>query len=686
MATRTVLGTCHHDCPDSCGWEATVADGVVVKLRGNPDHPYSRGELCPKVNRFLDRVYSPNRLLHPMIRSGPKGSGEFRQATWDEALSYVARRVTEAGAGHGGETILPWWDAGTQGLIQMSSLDQRLFARLGSSRLVGSLCGATAAAGVSATYGTPRAADALNVRFADFILLWGTNTRLTNRHLWPFIEEARRGGAEVVVIDPIRTITADSADWFIQPLPGTDVALMLAMIHVLIRDDLIDHDYVTRHTVGFDELASHVSDWTPVRAAAICGVPVENIERLAARYGSSRAAFIRTLIGAEHHENGAMFFRTLSCLPVLTGAWRHRGGGLARSVGSWFDVNVDEGAFAAPHLEPAGRRREVNMNHLGRALTDQSMEPPITVLFVWNGNPLVTVPNAELTRRGLARDDLFTVVSEQFMTDTARYADVVFPAATQLEQTDVVPAWGHLYLGWNGRAIEPLGESVPNTELWRRLARALGFADPELYETDESLIETGLTGVDLARLRKEGFVRLDVDEDLNPYRDGGFATRSGKAELAGVTLAVRGLPPLPTFSAPKESAAGDPDLAARYPLALLTPKQHTRFLNSSYTHLPGHGPMEAGPFVDLDPVDAAARGIGEGELVRVWNDRASLTAGARLSDRLRPGVVSIPFGWWQKDFDGRATANSLTNDTLTDWGGGVAYSDTLVQVERAGPG
>ena len=682
MAPSTVLGTCHHDCPDSCGWVATVENGTAVKLRGNPEHPYSRGELCPKVNRFLDRVYSPDRLRHPLIRSGPKGSAAFRRATWSEALALVASRVHAAVDRYGGETVLPWWDAGTQGLLQLSSLDQRLFARLGSSRLVGSLCGATAAAGVEATYGTPRAADALNVRHADLVLLWGTNTRLTNRHLWPYIEEARQRGAEVVVIDPIRTITADSADRFIQPVPGTDVALMLAMMHVLIRDDLIDHDYVARHAVGFDRLAAHVAGWTPARAEEICGVPASEIEQLATSYGSTRGAFIRTLIGPEHHENGAMFFRTIACLPVLTGAWRHRGGGLARSVGSWIDVNVDESTFAAPHLEPDGTRREINMNHLGRALTDATLDPPVTVLFVWNGNPLVTVPGAHLTRRGLQRDDLFTVVSEQFMTDTARFADVIFPATTQLEHTDVVPAWGHLYLGWNEQAIEPIGESVPNTELWRRLAGALGFAEPELFASDQALIEAALRGVNLDELRSTGFVRLDVDQDLNPYRDGGFSTPSGRAELFSERLAERGLPGLPTFRAPAEGPGGLAETAGRFPLTLLTPKHHSRFLNSSYTHLPGHGPREGGPFVELDPMDAADRGITEGDSARVWNDRASVTVPVRLSGRLRPGVAAVPFGWWQSDFGGETTVNALTSDAPTDWGGGVAYSDTRVEVEK----
>jgi anaerobic selenocysteine-containing dehydrogenase len=677
--SRTVLGTCHHDCPDSCGWVVTVESGVAVKLRGNPDHPYSRGELCPKVNRFLDRVYSSERVLHPLVRSGPKGGGEFRRVSWDEALELVAHRVGDIAATDGGEAILPWWDAGTQGLINMSSLDRRLFARLGASRLVGSLCGATAGAGTAATIGSGRGADPMDVRHARLVLLWGTNTRLTNRHLWPFVEEARAAGATVVVIDPIRTATAQAADRFVQPLPGTDVALMLGMMHVLVRDDLVDHDYVERHTVGFDRLAERVAEWTPQRTAAACGLAPEVVEELGVAYGTIRPAFIRTLIGAEHHENGAMFFRTLACLPALTGSWRETGGGLARSVGTYADTNVDESVF-----EPASSpRREISMNHLGRVLTDEALAPPVRALFVWNGNPVVTVPNAAATRRGLLRDDLFTVVSEQFVTDTARYADVVFPAATQLEQVDVVPAWGHLYLGWNEPAIAPLGESVPNTELWRRLARAFGFTDADLFEDDESLIRSALRGVDFGALRDRGFIRLDVPEHLRPYANGGFATASGKAELYSEALAAAGHDPLPHFLPPRESPAGDPELASRYPLALLTPKNHTRFLNSSYSHLPRHGPLEGGPFVEMDPADADARGLVAGDTARVWNDRAVLTLPVKVSDRLRPGVVAVPFGWWGDAHGEPATANSLTSDAETDWGGGVAYSDTLVQVASA---
>jgi anaerobic selenocysteine-containing dehydrogenase len=680
VAARTVLGTCHHDCPDSCGWVVTVDDGIATKLRGNPDHPYSQGELCPKVNRFLERVYSPDRVLHPLRRTGPKGSGDFARVTWDEALRVVAGRVGEIVDRHGGEAVLPWWDAGTQGTIQMSSLDRRFFARLGASRLTGSLCGQTVRAGVTATNGTGKGIDPLDLRHSRLILLWGTNTRMTNRHLWPTIEAARQHGAEVVVIDPVRTITAEAADWFVQPLPGTDAALALAMMHVLVAEDLVDHDYVARHTTGYEALVERVAGWPPARAAAVCGLEAREIERLSRAYGTIRPAAIRVLIGPEHREHGAMLFRTLACLPALVGAWRDRGGGLCRSTSVWASEVVDQAVFDP---EDAGERRAISMNHLGRALT--AADPPVRALFVWNGNPLVTVPNAESIRRGLEREDLFTVVSEQFLTDTARYADVVFPATTQIEQVDLVEAWGHLYLGWNEPAIEPLGEAVPNTELFRRLAAAMGFDDPLFAEDDRALVERTLhrlSPADRAELGERGFVRLPLPEDLRPFAEGAFPTAGGKAELFSASLAAAGHDPLPAFEPAREGPGGDPNLLARFPLVLLTTKSHTRFLNTSYSHLPGHGPKEGSPALEIDPADAAARGIEDGVAVRVWNDRGSLTLPARISARLRPGVVSVPFGWWRHQH-GDGTANSLTNDELTDWGGGVAYHDTLVEVAPA---
>ena len=683
-ATRIVLGTCHHDCPDSCGWEVSVENGVAVKLRGNSEHPFSQGELCPKVNRFLERVYSPDRILYPLARNGPKGSGEFRQISWDEALALVAERIHSVIDNFGGEAVMPWGSAGTQGLIQMNSLDRRFFAKIGSSRQVDSLCGATAKAGASLTLGSPLSSDPMDIEFSQLILLWGTNTRLANRHLWPFIEKARARGAKVVVIDPIRTMTAESADVFVQPLPGTDVALMLAMMHILIRDDLVDHDYLEKYTDGFDELSVQVTEWTPLRAAQVCGISVDDIESLARDYGTIRPSFIRTLIGAEHRQHGAMFFRTLSCLPMLVGAWREKGGGFARSVGSYAAVNVDDSVFTVDSLSAGRERRPLSMNEIGQVLNDENLDPAVKALFVYNGNPLVTAPNAELIRQGLEREDLFTVVSEQFMTDTARYADVIFPACTQIEQVDVVPAWGHLYLGWNEKAIEPLGESVPNTELWRRLALAMGFSEPELFEDDESLIASALHDVDLDQLRTTGFVRLSLPEDLLPYAQGGFATASGKAALINHSLPAVGMPALPTYEVGDEMQGGI-NSQDMYPLSLMSPKTHVRFLNSSYSHLAHHCDAEGEMYCELDLSDAASRGIQHGDQVRVFNERGSLDVVAQVKSsggRVRSGLVLVPFGWVGARTKDMKTVNALTNDQAADFGGGVAFYDTMVQVEK----
>lgn len=678
-----VLGTCHHDCPDSCGWEVTVEHGRAIKLRGNPNHPYSQGELCPKVNRFLDRVYSPDRILTPLIRTGPKGSAEFRQSSWDEALSLVAQRVGNAVEEFGGESVLPWGDAGTQGALMRSSLDRRFFARLGASVQSDSLCGDAAKLATKSALGSALTNDPLDVRHARLILLWGTNTKLTNRHLWPFIEEARSNGARVVVIDPIRTITADAADQFIQPVQGTDVALMLAMIHVLIRDNLIDREYIQLHTSGFEELAAHVAAWSPERAASICRVDAQIIEQLACDYGSTTPTFIRTMIGAEHHENGAQFFRTIVCLPSLTGAWKHKGGGYSRSVGSYVNSFVDDSWFDGSSEFVGKKRREISMNRLGWALTTDELDPPVKALFVFNGNPVGSVPESALIMRGLEREDLFTVVSEQFMTDTSRFADVIFPACTQIEQDDVVPAWGHLYLGYNHKAIEPLGESVPNTELWRRLARAMGFTEPELFESDASLLDQYLSGVDAERLKQDAVIRLPLPDDLRPYADGAFGFESGRHEFANSALEVAGHGRLPEYRPVAESAHGDS--SHKYPLALMSPKTHQRFLNTSYSHLEAHAKPEGEMYCELTAEDAQERSIKDGDTVRVFNDRGSIEVIARVpsSPRSLQGTVIVPYGWtWSKTRDGQ-TVNVLTSDAPTDWGGGVAFFDTLVEVQLA---
>ena len=691
-ATRTINGTCHHDCPDSCGWIVTVEDRpagpVAVKLRGNPDHPYSAGELCPKVNRFLDRVYSPDRLLHPMRRVGLKGAGEFEQISWDDALTEIATNLHRVIREHGPEAVLPYSDAGNQSMLALMGLSGRFFGHMGATKLDRNICGVTVGVGMAKTVGSPRGIDPMQHLHSKLLILWGTNTRLTNRHLWPTIEAARANGARLVVIDPIRTVTADAidearGDQFIQPFPGTDIAMILAMMHVLIRDELTDQAWIDAHTLGFSELQDEVADWTPERAADACGVPADVITQLAHDYATVRPAGIRTLIGPEHHENGAMFHRTLSCLPALTGAWAERGGGVSKSTGDWTECQMDVDAILRPDLE-VGNSRTLNMSRLGQILTHphagENDGPAVHAFINWNCNPVVTTPNAELIKQGLLRDDIFTVVHEQFLTDTAKYADIVLPATTQIEADDIVFSWGSLHTNYNNAAIPPLGESVSNPELFRRLAGAMGYTEPALFDDDETLMREGAPDLDLDGLRDTMWQEAPYPADGRPFGDGDFDTPSGRLHLASDELEAMGQPRVPTYIAPNEGPGGDPALVALYPLQLLTPKHHARFLNSGYSHLPKHGPAEGGPFVELDAIDAAARQLVDGATARVWNGRATVQLPVKISTRLRPGVVAIPWGWWMQDHPDGKAANALTNDTLTEWGGGVAFSDTLVEV------
>ncbi len=684
---RTVTGACHHDCPDSCGWIVTVEDTVegerATKMRGNPDHPFSLGELCPKVNRYLDRVYSPDRVLTPLRRVGAKGDGRFEPITWDAALAEIGAHWTAIVNEHGGEAIMPLWDAGNQSVLAMHA-HERFMGRLGASRMVDSVCGQTAGVGTASTYGSGRGADPMEIRHAKCIVLWGTNTRLTNRHLWPFIEEAKAKGAPVVCIDPLRTMTADSADWFLQPLPGTDVALMLALIHVFVRDGRVDQEYVDQYSSGFDDLAAEAAQWPPSRAAEVCGLTVEDIERLAFVIGTTPPVHFRTVIGAEHREHGAQFFRLLAALPVVLGSWRHRGGGMSRSVGTFTSDAIGSlGASSSGH----GPTRSLSQNLVGRWLNDTDLAPRVHSLMIWNFNPLVTLPNAEAIRRGMAREDLFTVVHEVFLTDTARYADIVLPAATHIESDDITPSWGSMHLNWNHAAISPVGESVSNAELFRRLSSAMGFTDADLFATDDELFARALSGghefgggITVDRLRAEGTVRLNIPEDYRPYAYGGFATPDSRAVLSSDVMEKVGHGRVATYTPAVEGPHGP--VAAEFPLSLMTPKVHTRFLNASYSHLPNHGGREGGPYVELSAADAAARGIAAGDDVRVFNHRASLTLPVRIGTTVRPGVVSVPFGWGSADHADGKTANALTSDTPTSYGGGVAYSDTMVEVAR----
>jgi len=674
MTTLEVLGTCHHDCPDSCGWIATSVDGVLTSVKGNPAHPFSKGELCPKVNRFVGRVNHDDRLLTPLIRSGRKGSGEFREATWDEALARIADEFTRVKDTYGGQAILPWFSAGTQGLIQIVGTSGPLFAKLGASTQNGSVCGAASGAAMATVYGQGLGTDPLQAEHSEQIILWGTNTRLTNRHYWPTIEAAQKRGARLIVIDPIRTITADKADLHVQPLPGTDVALLLAICHVLIGEGMIDRTYIDAHTEGFEEFAAHVANHPPEWAAPLCGLDVDLITDLARSIGTESKTMLRGLIGLEHHYSGPTMYRLLSMIPLLTGSHQVLGGGFARSVGSWAeanDVDITAVASLADIVAPGVERRALDQPRLGQSLTE--LADPIHALMIWNGNPVLSMPDSARVRRGLEREDLFTVVSEQFLTDTAKYADVVLPAAMETEMLDVMPSWGHLWIGWNEPATKPLGQAVANTEMFRRLASALNFTEPELHLSDEQQIALAVGDhVDLEAMKADGFVRVsDYAVDHLPYAEGNFPTASGRAQFAE--------PMLPSW-VPIAEGPGSAAMES-YPLFLQSPKKATRFMNTSYSGLAAHADREQPPHIELDPVDAADRDLSAGDVARVFNDRASLTLPVAISDRLRPGVVSVPWGYVDAAYgDEVGSVNDLTNAADTEFGSGSNYGDTLVQV------
>jgi anaerobic selenocysteine-containing dehydrogenase len=675
-----VRGACPHDCPDRCGWVVGVRDGTATALAGAKDHPDTRGVLCAKVDHFLDRVYAESRVLHPLRRVGPKGSGSFEPVSWDRALDDIATRLREVEGRHGPTAILPYSFAGTQGLLQANGMGRRFFSRLGASRLDRTICASTATAGLEATLGSTPGMLAPDLAFSRLILLWGTNTVVTNLHLWPVIREARKNGAKVVVVDPLLTRTAEAADWHVRPMPGSDAALALGMMHVIVAEGLHDADYLEKHTVGFEALRARLDEYPPERVAAWTGLDVATITELARTYATTRPAAIRVLVGMEHHAAGEMSFRAVGCLPALVGAWRERGGGLVHHPGGLFARALKNPQM--PQLENPDVR-SINMVQLGRALLDPDLKPPISALFVYSSNPAVTAPNQSLVLRGLAREDLFTVVHEQFMTDTARFADYFLPATTQVEHWDLLSSWGHTFLSLNRPAIEPLGEAKPTTEVFRRLAERLDLDEPYLRQSDEEMIRDALSsghpylaGITFERLVTEGWAPLSLPEPWMPFAEGRYDTPSGKCELYSERLAKRGIDPLPGYVPP--AATSD-----RFPLVLLTPKTAKHFLNSSYAHLPHHRRAQGELFLDLHPADAEPRGITDEALVRVTSEHGSLEVHARVGDHVRPGVVAIASGGWASLARDGASVNVLTGDALTMWAGGAVLHGTRVDATRA---
>jgi anaerobic selenocysteine-containing dehydrogenase len=656
----------------------TVENGRAVKIAGNNEHPITNGFLCTKVVRYLERTYHHDRLLYPQIRAGAKGEGKFRPATWDEALTLVASKLQAIIASpEGPQAILPYSYAGTMGLIHGSSIDRRFFHLIGASLLDRTICASAGVEALNLTYGTRMGTDTESVGEAKLIILWGTNTLTANPHLWPFIRKAKEKGARTVCIDPLRTRTAEACDDHIPIRPGTDGAFALAMMHVLFRDGLHDAAYLQEMTNGWEKLRERVLDeYAPERVAPICRVPAATIEWLARAYGSTRPTFIRLNYGLQRHAGGGSAVRAITLLPAVTGAWNDVGGGCQLSTSGTFVL--DTKALERPDLSPAGTRT-INMSRLGEALTVTD-DPPVKALIVYNSNPGAVAPDRESVLRGLRREDLFTVVLEHFQTDTADYADVLLPATTQLEHEDLHKAYGHIYLMYNARSIEPLGEALPNAEIFRRLAARMGLTHPALRESDEEMMRQVLrpSGVSLDDLRERGFIRLGLPSPHVPFRSGAkLRTASGKIEIEAA-----GFPdPIPSYVPPHESEERDPQLAKRFPLALISPPAHS-FLNSTFVNIASLRRSASKPTLEMHLDDAEARGIGDGDRVTIFNDRGKFTADAVISDRVRPGVVSTPSIWWGKLTRDGANANHTTSQALTDVGGGATFFDNRVEVAR----
>jgi anaerobic selenocysteine-containing dehydrogenase len=693
---EVVHAACPHDCPDACSVLVTVEDGRALRVEGNPEHPVTRGFLCAKVAKYLDRVYSPQRLLYPMRRTAPKGVGgaeAFTRIGWDEALDEVASRLKQASDEFGPESILPYSYGGTLGQVQGNGMDRRFFHRLGASQLERKICSEAGEVGLISVTGAKWGVGPEDYPQARYIVAWGANIHGNNIHLWPFIEEARRKGAKLVVIDPYRTRTARVADWHLAVRPGTDAALALGLMHVIVAEELHDKEYLAKYASGFDELRRRAAEYPPARVAAITGLAAEDIVRLAREYATTQPAVIRLNYGVQRSENGGMAVRAVSMLPVITGAWQRRGGGMTLSTSGTFGLN--KRALQRPELMMTALERparSLNMNLLGQLLNDTSLAPPVKVLFVYASNPAAVCPNQNLVLQGLRREDLFTVVHEQFLTDTTAYADMVLPATTFLEHKDLVSSYGHHYLQLSEAAIAPLGESCSNAELFRRLARRMGFDEACLQASEDEMIDAALSGdsetlqgITRQKLERVQWMRLRLPQTDGAYLPfaRGFATPSGKAELASAALAAQGLDAVAEWRAPAESRHGE--LAARYPLELL-PRKHDNFLNSTFCNLETHQKMERRGELQMNQTDAERRGIADGDAVRVFNARGELRLRAHVNGSVGPGVVAAHLDWARGSAGGGAEArniNALTSDRLGDMGGGATFYSVLVEVEKA---
>jgi anaerobic selenocysteine-containing dehydrogenase len=693
MTTTHVRGACPHDCPDTCALIVTVEDGVATEVKGDPDHPTTAGVLCTKVARYTERTYHPDRLLHPLRRVGKKGEGKFERISWDEALDTIAAKLQPIAA-RAPEAILPYSYAGTMGLLQGEAMAGRFFHKLGASLLDRTICATAGATGYKYTIGASIGTDMEQFQDAKVILIWGGNPIASNLHFWTRAQAAKRNGARLIAIDPYRSLTAEKCHQHIAVLPGTDSALALGMMHVLIAEDLLDHDYIASYTLGFEQLKERAAEWTPERTAATCGISAQEVLDLARLYGQTakngEPVAIRTNYGVQRARGGGMAVRNIACLPALVGAWRHPAGGVQLSSSGSFPANK-AALQRTDFLQAHGKLpRTINMSTIGDDLlraASPEFGPQVEAVIVYNSNPVAVAPESAKVAAGFAREDLFTVVLEHFQTDTVDYADIVLPATTQLEHVDVHTSYGHLYMMANNAAVAPMGEAKANTEIFRLLAARMGLADPCFQESDDEMAAQAFNTKDVRAihfdwesLKRTGWQRLNVPDA--PFAQGGFPTPSGKCEFYSAQMAADGLDPLPDYIAPYESRASNPALAARYPLAMISPPARN-FLNSSFVNVASLRATEGEPRLDMHPDDSAARGIGHGDMVRIYNDRGSFICKARVTDKARPGLVVGLSIWWKKLAGDGKNVNEVTSQRLTDMGRAPTFYDTLVEVEKA---
>ncbi len=703
-----VGGVCPHDCPDTCSWQVAVEQksGRAIDIWGDASQPVTQGRLCGKVDRYLERTYHAGRLTTPLRRVGPKGAGTFEPISWEEAMREIAERLHSIIAEHGAEAVQPYSYAGTMGLLQGEGMASRLFHRLGAGDLARTICSEAGFEGYQYTIGKAIGFDTPDVAHARLILIWGSNTLTSNQHLWPFVQAARKQGARVIVIDPARTRTARAADEWLPIRPGTDGALALAMMHVIIGEGLYDSDYVERYTFGFEQLRERVLAYPPEWAETVTGIPAARIRTLARDYATTRPAAIRINYGMQRHAGGGMATRAICCLPALVGAWREQGGGIQLSTSGSFPF--DRSDLYRPDLRRAPVRC-FNMNRLGDMLSHdparrarahyhprpvdpipapEEAGPPIHALIVYNCNPAAVAPDQAAVLEGLRRTDLFTVVLEHFQTDTADYADIVLPATTQLEHWDLLKPYGHLFVALNRPAIAPLGQALPNSEIFRRLAAALGYDEPCFRESDEAILETFvkaqthpvLASVTWDTLLEQGFARLHVPEPFLPFAEGNFPTETGRCELYSPRMARDGYDPLPAW-VPPLSASTESQPSADAPLACISPPAHS-FLNSTFVNVPRLQGREKEPLLWMHPTDAAARQLHSGAPVRVWNERGEVCLTVHVTEDIMQGTVLAPGIWWSKFSPDGRNINQTTPQDEADMGAGALFYDVLVHASR----